>query len=148
MQSVFKHVMVTTDLSEASQAAVDLAIPLARSHGARLTICHVLEPLARPNPLYAFSAPVGAVDDETRQKLRERVRKQVLARVPEEVREQVEVALPIGTPFFEILQLAKRDEVDLIVIAPRGHTGVLERILGGTAYKVVREAPCPVLVVH
>jgi len=47
-----------------------------------------------------------------------------------------------------ILELARKLNVDLIVVAARSQRGLLERILGSLAEKLVRQAPCPVLTVH
>jgi nucleotide-binding universal stress UspA family protein len=54
----------------------------------------------------------------------------------------------VGKPFHEIVAAAKQMEADLIVIATHGHTGFKHAIPGSTAERVVRHAPCPVLVVR
>jgi nucleotide-binding universal stress UspA family protein len=54
----------------------------------------------------------------------------------------------LGTPYEEIVKVAKEMEVDLIVIATHGYTGLKHFLLGSTAERVVRLAPCPVLVVR
>ena len=53
-----------------------------------------------------------------------------------------------GRPFEEICRLAQEIDVDLIVMATRGNTGLKHLVLGSTAERVVRYSPCPVLVVH
>lgn len=54
----------------------------------------------------------------------------------------------LGTPYKEIIKVAREREVDLIVIATHGHSGLNHFLLGSTAERVVRLAPCPVLVVR
>jgi universal stress protein A len=54
----------------------------------------------------------------------------------------------LGTPYEEIVKVAKEMEVDLIIIATHGYTGLKHFLLGSTAERVVRLAPCPVLVVR
>jgi nucleotide-binding universal stress UspA family protein len=53
-----------------------------------------------------------------------------------------------GTPYDVIRQVARRERADLIIIGTRGHGAVKRFFIGGTAGRVVRHAPCPVLVVR
>jgi nucleotide-binding universal stress UspA family protein len=74
-----------------------------------------------------------------------------IAEVAHRVREaDVEVRTEIcqGKPYEEIVKVAKAEEVELIVIATHGYTGFKHFMLGSTAERVVRTAPCPVLVVR
>jgi nucleotide-binding universal stress UspA family protein len=59
-----------------------------------------------------------------------------------------EAVLVHGVPFQQILDLARAKEVDLILMGTQGRTGLHHVFLGSVAEKVVRLAPCPVLVVH
>jgi nucleotide-binding universal stress UspA family protein len=70
--------------------------------------------------------------------------------VTEETRKEVEVetAISQGTPFLEILKFAKDKEIDLIVIATHGRTGLRHVLFGSVAEKVVRKSPCPVLSIR
>lgn len=54
----------------------------------------------------------------------------------------------LGTPYEEIVKVAKERGVDLIVIATHGYTGLKHFLLGSTAERVVNVSPCPVLVVR
>jgi nucleotide-binding universal stress UspA family protein len=58
------------------------------------------------------------------------------------------IAVRTGKPFYEINQYAAEESIDLVIIATHGHTGVEHILFGSTAEKVVRKAPCPVLVVR
>ena len=60
----------------------------------------------------------------------------------------IETLHRIGTPYEEIVKVAKEMEVDLIVIATHGYTGLRHFLLGSTTERVVNLAPCPVLVVR
>jgi nucleotide-binding universal stress UspA family protein len=53
-----------------------------------------------------------------------------------------------GRPFLEIIRYAKETTCELIVIATHGRSGVMHALMGSTAEKVVRKAPCPVLTVR
>jgi len=59
-----------------------------------------------------------------------------------------DVVVQMGEPWKEITNLAKRWNIDLILLGSRGLTGLKHALLGSTAERVVRHAPCPVLVVR
>ena len=59
-----------------------------------------------------------------------------------------EIAVVHGIPFQEILDTAKTQQVDLIIMGTQGRTGLQHVLMGSVAEKVVRLAPCPVLVVR
>ena len=61
---------------------------------------------------------------------------------------KIETLQRLGTPYEEIVKVAEAVEVDLIVIATYGYTGLKHFLLGSTAERVVRLAPCPVLIVR
>src|SRR5690606_14507803 len=58
----------------------------------------------------------------------------------------VETVVRAGLAFFEITEAAKALGADLIVVGTHGYTGLKRALLGSTAEKIVRHAPCPVLV--
>ena len=58
------------------------------------------------------------------------------------------VLLKEGEPFVEIIQMAKKESMDLIVMGTHGRTGLDHILFGSTAEKVVRKSPCPVLTIR
>jgi nucleotide-binding universal stress UspA family protein len=54
----------------------------------------------------------------------------------------------LGLPAHEIVEAAKELDIDLVIIATHGYTGWKHFAIGSTAERVVRTAPCPVLVVR
>ena len=60
----------------------------------------------------------------------------------------VETVIKTGKPFVEINETASELDIDLIIIATHGHTGMEHLLFGSTAEKVVRKAPCPVLTLR
>jgi nucleotide-binding universal stress UspA family protein len=148
VEPIFRHILVTTDFSEVADRALRVGFGLARQNEARVTLCHVLEYPPVPNPVYAQYVPVGKVTKEGERLVEERARGLLEDRVPEDLRGRVDLALPHGPPADEILRIAADRGVDLIVLSPHGNTGILDRFLGGVAYRVVRHARCPVLVVR
>ena len=75
---------------------------------------------------------------------------QNLTEVGELVRKELpktEWLIEEGYPFPRIIEIARKHEVDLIVMGTHGRTGLAHALLGSVAEKVVRKAPCPVLTV-
>jgi universal stress protein A len=147
-EPIFRHILVSTDFSVVADRALGVAFTLARLCGARVTLCHVLELAAVPNPMYPSYVRTGRIPHELEDQHRDKSRAMLEARVPDDLRDRVELALPHGPPAEQILETAKLRGVDLIVLAPHGKSGILEQLLGGVAYRVVRHARCPVLVVR
>lgn len=65
-----------------------------------------------------------------------------------EVSHTVIRAIVEGSPFVEIIRYTREKEIDLIVLATHGQTGLVHVMLGSVAEMVVRKAPCPVLTVR
>lgn len=134
-----KHIVVATDLSEPSGLAVAHAAELAVSFEAKLTVMHALEPpLATP---YDLKQVMKDPDPKKGQKaLDDFLDKLKLAVTPE-------TRIEKGPSARTICDSAKKRNADLLVVAAAGHASAFERLLlGSTADRVARIAPCPVLV--
>jgi nucleotide-binding universal stress UspA family protein len=132
-----KTILYPTDFSERAGFAFDLACALARDHGARLVVLHVIElpaPLGGDAGMYV---PVPAADWVV---LREKL--QQLRPAPGVA---VEHRLAEGDPAAEIVYAAGEVKADLVVMGTHGRTGLRRLLMGSVAEQVVREAPCPVL---
>ena len=131
-------ILFPTDFSDASDAALDLATSLARERGATLLIAHVDE------------SPVsyGGVEFDYRPEApREETLRMLEEVVPTDISVPFEDRLIVGLPGPAIVELAKRENVDLIVIATHGRTGLARVVMGSVAEEVVRKAKCTVLTV-
>lgn len=151
MHENFKRILVSTDFSEAGDHAIGHAFRMAADHGAEVLLCHVVEMVVAPNPLYAHYYSTDLLNPEIRERaeadahqgLRDRVPKTApLCDVP------YTTVVADGVPADEIIRLAKERDADLIVIATHGHTGFKHIFLGSTAERVIRHVHCPVLVVR
>lgn len=141
----FSRILCPVDFSEHSQAAVTQAEEVARKFGAELTLLHVVEPILYP---VAYGLPpVAPVDYE--QVARESAGKALQALVTElgGRGQKAQLRVEAGTASQRICEVAKADGFDLIVLATHGYTGLKHVLLGSTAERVVRFAPCAVLVV-
>jgi universal stress protein A len=141
-----KNVLVATDLSECSQAAVEEAAALARSFDARLSVLYVVtEPLRETWACYApgadFIDAVNALEARARAKL-----ETVLA-AEKRAGLLVMIATTWGDPSDEILAYARVSRADLIVCGTHGRRGWQHMVMGSVAERLVRLALCPVLTV-
>jgi nucleotide-binding universal stress UspA family protein len=134
-----RTILHPTDFSERSNYAFQLACSLARDHGARLLVLHVLQP-----PAVAYGGVITELATEAaKQTLAEKLR-QIQAPDPNVYMEH---QLIEGEPATQILHTAEKHPCDLIVMGTHGRTGLRRALMGSVAEQVVRQAPCPVLTV-
>lgn len=144
-----RHVLAPTDCSESSRPAMRRALSLARWFGARATALHVL-PLPQPGRLgWVRSVGLTADDVEAARvdaaKALERFMEPFLA-----MDFPVEMKTVVGAseaPWHEITEEAEALPADLVVMGTHGRGGLGRFLMGSVAEKVMRGAPCPVLVV-
>jgi nucleotide-binding universal stress UspA family protein len=142
-----KTVLVPTDFSEASEAALNYGKAIAEAFGASLHLVHVMEDLlahAWAAEVYVASAPNLREEIERESRLR----LETMLPEPERERLKARVALLSGSPFIEIIRYAKANDIDLIVMGTHGRGPIAHMLLGSVAEKVVRKSPCPVLTVR
>ncbi len=116
----------------------DRALQLAAQHGARLVLVHVVENVG---DIVAWNAagmtlPLAAL----RQHADDRIRQMIGPR------NAVDIVVDTGVPHAILHDLAQREQADLLVIGPGKPHTVRERLFGSTADRLVRLAPCPILV--
>lgn len=137
------RILCPVDFSEHSQAALAHAAELARRYGASLQLLHVVEPILYP---VAYGLPpVAPVDYE--QVARDAAARTLAGYAAKLTGAEVRQRVESGTASQRICDVAKEQGVDLIVLATHGYTGLKHVLLGSTAERVVRHAPCAVLVV-
>jgi nucleotide-binding universal stress UspA family protein len=144
---MFKHILVATDASPASEHAAKLAVSLARIHGAKLTAVYVVDPypyigVGEINPM-GFQAYMSAAQDLAAQAHAqvEALCQQDGAPIALQARLVEDVAAASG-----IVQTATTEGADLIVLGSHGRTGIARLMLGSVANKVVAESTVPVLI--
>jgi len=145
-----EKILVPTDFSEFSTYALNYAIAFAQNFKARIILIHVtserdMDAIRQVSP---YLEP-GKLEDLLRERESED-RKQLAAFIPPEMKKglEVETIHKVGIPFVEIIKTAKEREVDVIVIATHGRSGLSHILFGSVAEKVVRRAPCPVLSIR
>ncbi|MBI3089448.1 MAG: universal stress protein [Candidatus Tectomicrobia bacterium] len=139
----FRSILVPTDFSENARQALQLALFFAAAKGTVLHLYHVVD--SRVLEVADFG---GAV----RESLLEGARKEMEAFAAEAAGRRVVVQSRVSegfaAPFVAIVEEARRLGVDLICMGTHGRTGLKHALLGSTAEKVARKAPCPVLTVR
>jgi len=139
-----RNVLVAIDFSAPSLEAIEAALPLIKHFEADLHLVHVFEPDYPASSMAAI--PLAVAELEVGQRVRRRL--QDVAKDYSVPLRRENIHAMKGRPFEEICRLAQKIDIDLIVIATRGNTGLKHLVLGSTAERVVRYSPCPVLVVR
>ncbi|MBI3848850.1 MAG: universal stress protein [Verrucomicrobia bacterium] len=143
-----KNILVPIDYSDYSLKALRYALPFAEKYDARLILLHVVEPRVYPENYFDILVP--AEMEQVNMELVATARKQLAALCRTEINPKIaaDPIVRIGRPYAEIIHTAKEWDIDLIIIATHGYTGLKHAFLGSTAERVVRQAPCPVLTVR
>jgi universal stress protein A len=139
---MFQRILVPVDFSGASEGALRHASALAAQFGGKITLIHVIE----SGRYVADFTESETWMTEIPRKVEERLLALVNASEVPALFEKVEVRA--GRPFHEIGRAARELDSDLIVMASLGHSGAMDVLLGTTAERVVRHAPCAVLVLR
>ena len=142
-----KKIIVPYDFSEYADGALDWAQDFAKQWEATLTLLHVVptfSELAHPESVQLLGLASLAADMvvNAEQRLHTVIAQRGVQGIPTEVR-----AL-LGEPFHGICQFATQNQSELIIMGSHGRTGLAHVFLGSIAERVVRHAPCPVLVVR
>ena len=143
-----KNILVATDFSQPSDAALLYGRALARNFNATLHVVHVVgtvSSMVYGADAYAVSIP------ELQQEVEDLARKQLanlLIDSDEHPLEARHAVLTSNSPAVAIVDYAGRERIDLIVTGTNGRGGVAHLLMGSVAERVVRTAPCPVLTVR
>ena len=146
MELDIKKILVAIDFSDYSHSSLKYAANFAHKFNAEITLIYVVEPVIYPPDFSMGQIAIPSVNAEWDLKAKEELEKLAKQEIPEGIK--VSIILKTGKPFLEIIDTAAEENVDLIIIATHGHSGVEHILFGSTAEKVVRKAPCPVLTLR
>ncbi|MEA3288282.1 MAG: universal stress protein [Candidatus Marinimicrobia bacterium] len=142
----FKKILVPTDFSESAKYALPFAVDLAKKYAASLHVLHVVEPIVAPVDFAWGTYSYPDIEKQLSGYVDESLTKIIEEQIPTEI---VSDSTSLhGKPWREIVSFARDQKMDLIVMATHGLSGLSHALYGSTAEKVVRKAPCPVLIVR
>ncbi len=138
-----KKILIPIDFSDYSLNALEYAKLFAEKFNAEIILLNVVEPVVFTADL-TMGQVIPSIESELYQKSEEKVKE-----IVDSLRDKFNVrgVVKIGRPHVEIIEFAKDEKVDLIIIGSHGHTGVEQFLFGSTAEKVIRKASCPVLII-
>jgi universal stress protein A len=146
MAIAIKRILLPTDLSSYAATATQYACELATKFDAELHLLHTLEVHLASTPGFAMGLALPQYVQESRAAA-EKALTGVLDPQWSAGRKVVRAVVE-GSPREEIIRYARTQEIDLIVLATHGRSGLAHVLIGSVAESVVRTAPCPVLTVR
>lgn len=141
-----KRVLVPIDFSEHSKNALQYAISFARQFSSELILVYVVEPAIYPADFSFGQVALPSIENELRERGKQELDQLVKVHIGTSL--PARTMIRTGKPYLEIVTAAAEENADLIIIATHGHGGMEHLLFGGTAERVVRKAPCPVLMVR
>ncbi|MEW6654824.1 MAG: universal stress protein [Bacteroidota bacterium] len=142
---MIKNILVPIDFSDYSKTALKYAAQFAKRFDAKIFLVYVVEPMIYPADFSMGQIAIPSSDIDLTSRAVEEL-KRLSAEIDNGI--EIEIIIKTGKPFVEINDAASEKNIDLIIIATHGHTGVEHLLFGSTAEKVVRKAPCPVLTLR
>ena len=136
-------ILVPVDFSEHSQKALRYALAFANQFDAEVTLVHIVEQMVYPGD---WMYPPLAVTDFSTQKRGEMIQR--LRALDAQSGVKTQHVVRVGRAWQEVVEIAREQKADMIILATHGYTGLKHALLGSVAEKIVRHAPCPVLSVH
>ncbi|WP_419656130.1 universal stress protein [Desulfosarcina variabilis str. Montpellier] len=144
------RILCPVDFSDPSRAAVEHAVDLAKHFSAQILLFHSVSEIDHPpSPSYTLTP---ALTDQMMQ-----ITMQMTENANNAIKELIETDIPdgisvdqhvdVGDPSTSIVQAAKEEDADLIVMSTHGRSGIKGLFFGSVAEKVVRSAECPVLTI-
>lgn len=142
LPSDIRRVLLATDLGHTSELATERAFDLARRHGAGLLVVSVID----PQDLRSLTGRLATRWDQVRDG-RHDAALELVAR-GRETGVRVSFLVWTGDPGESIVSAAEAENVDLVVVGTHGRGTLGRLLLGSVSEHVVRNAPCPVLIVR
>lgn len=142
---MFKKILCPIDFSEFTDETLLYALDIAKKYDAELHLIHVIPNLNYFTPYESFFTPENLIVVE--KNMEAEVNKDF-----EDIMKKIDVpvkkVVKNGAAFVEIIDYAKSESIDLIIIGTHGRTGLEHILIGSVAERVIRKSPCPVLTVR
>ncbi len=148
MTTPYRRILVPTDFSDNSRAALEQAVSLAKALGASIDLLHVWEPPRYIAPDLMLTVPgwsAVSLEQYSRAEAAKAL-EQYLQTLPPQV--TLKAHLEVGDAAASIVRFAKEQGEDLIVMSTHGRGALSRLMLGSVAQKVVAHAECPVMTIR
>lgn len=143
---MFKNILVPTDFSKCSLEALKYARNIAQNCGAAIHLVHVVEPLAYPADWGYAQSNFAELEREFLSNGTREIEKLAEELAAADVK--VQTAVLTGYAAETLVQYASENLIDALCIATHGRSGLENFLFGSTTERVLRKAPCPVIVVR
>ncbi|MDB6155275.1 MAG: Stress protein UspA-like protein [Chthoniobacteraceae bacterium] len=137
-----KNILVPIDFSETSRKALQYAVPFAKQFGSRITLLHVVDFTMYPQELGYIQFDLVEMLEAQKKNLAELAERSIASELLSQN------IVRYGIAWNTVIEVARETQADLIITTTHGYTGFKHVLLGSTAERIVRHAPCPVLVVR
>ncbi|MGO8760711.1 MAG: universal stress protein [Desulfobaccales bacterium] len=141
-----KKILFPIDFTSHFESLLPWVSTFARKFDATVYVLFVAQDLANFNTFYVPHGNIQAFQEEAV----ESAKKRMAAAVQESFQDfpKLETRVDLGSAAGKILELAKKEKIDLIIMGAHGRKGLDRAIFGSVADKVVQGAPCPVMTIH
>jgi universal stress protein A len=139
-------ILFPTDFSDSSKNAQKHACAFAQQFNSELHIINIVLEL-----IYAVPPIAGTyISDDYHEGIKQKSNSELEQLCDNEITKELNTVTDVivGVPHIEISRYAKDNDIDMIVMGTHGHTKIPEIFIGSVAERVVRNSPCPVMVVH
>ena len=141
-----KKIVAAVDFSAHSDIVLKYAAEFSQAFGAKVVLCHVI---AKADTLSQLPPTgEGYFPPNYEELQRQAAEKEAQRAIGAAGLKEASLTIVAGTPFVEIVKLARSENADLLIVGTHGRGAVAHALLGSVAEKVVRKAPCPVLTVR
>jgi nucleotide-binding universal stress UspA family protein len=141
-----KGILFPTDFSEGSSQALQYAVDLTKKYGAKLYVVHVIYDIAKATGWYVPHVSMDQMYKDIQEGAKKELEKFGVEALGEV--KNIERTVLTGVPHEELMNFAKKNKIDLIIMGTHGRKGIDRILFGSTAAQIVRFAPCPVLTVR
>ena len=142
MKTQINSILIPTDFSELSESALKVGIDIAKRQNAEVTLLHIVDVLPVLLPTQVLLSDPQELLSRMEEKLEE-----ISERIRKESGVKAVVKALEGTPADRICKFAYEENISLIVMGTHGVSGLREFFIGSEAFKVVKNAICPVLTI-
>ena len=142
---MFKRILCPIDFSEFTDEILEYAISIAGKYNSELHLIHIIPNLNYFTPYESFFTPENLIVVE--KNMETEVNKD-FDELMKKINVPAKKIIKNGAAFVEIINYARTESMDLIIIGTHGRTGLEHILIGSVAERVLRKSPCPVLTVR